>query len=205
MLISQKAFNLIINEETGGQSYYERTEQHPDYPGGSSGVTIGVGYDCGYETADSIQADWGPHLSADMVSHLRACAGIHSSPARALAHELRSKITVPWTVALNVFQSRDVPKWESIVARALPNTHLLTGDSFGALVSLAFNRGASFSLPGARYAEMRSIKTLMGLRKYTSIPEEIRGMKRLWKAGSDLWNRREHEAKLFEEGLVITA
>lgn len=205
MQISQKAFDLIVNEETGGQAYYEKSEQHPDWPGGMSGVTIGCGYDLGYETAESIQNDWASHLSADMVSHLKSCAGIHGSPARALAHELRNQITVPWTVALSVFQNRDVPKWEKLVNEALPNTPLLSGDSFGALVSLAFNRGASFSLSGPRYSEMRSIKTLMTMKQFAGIPDEIRAMSRLWSKGGDLWNRRFHEAKLFEEGLVISA
>ena len=205
MQISQKAFDLIVDEETGGQRYYERTEQHPDYPGGASGVTIGIGYDCGFESAKNIQMDWGGKISVDMLGHLRDCAGIHGSAARALAHELRSEVIIPWEVALDVFKNKDVPKWESTVGKALPNTADLSGDSFGALVSLAFNRGASFSLPGSRYSEMRHIKSLMTLKQFDGIPEEIRSMQRLWPKGGDLWNRREHEARLFEEGLVMPA
>lgn len=202
--MSQKAFDLIVNEETGGQSYYERTEQHPDYPGGASGVTIGCGYDLGHSTAAEIQADWGDKFSADILVHLKSCVGVNGSPARALAHELRPIVTVPWAVAIDVFKNRDVPKWEENVKQALPNWNLLHPDSFGSLVSLAFNRGASFNLSGPRYTEMRAIKTLMVMKKFTGIPDEIRAMKRLWPKGGDLYNRREHEARLFEEGLTVT-
>lgn len=38
MKISDKAFNLIVNEETGGLSYYLKTEQSTDWPGGASGA-----------------------------------------------------------------------------------------------------------------------------------------------------------------------
>ena len=154
MKISQKAFDLIVNEETGGQDYYRRTEQSTDWPGGMSGVTIGVGYDLGYCTANEIESDWGGKLSHAVIEELQSCAGIHGSPAHALAHELRSKVTVPWQTALDVFRNHDVPKWESIVDKALDNTSLLSPNSFGALVSLSFNRGASFSLSGDRYLEM---------------------------------------------------
>lgn len=68
MNISQAAFDLIVNEETGGQAYYNRTEIHPDWPGGASGVTIGIGYDCGYSDPSTIRADWGPLLPAAIVA-----------------------------------------------------------------------------------------------------------------------------------------
>lgn len=205
MKISQKAFNLIVDEETGGQTYYLKTEQSTDWPGGQSGVTIGCGYDLGYSTAAEIQTDWGDKLNVSMIADLKECAGIHGSSAAGLAHELRGKVLVPWLVALDVFKNRDVPKWEGIVERVLPNTELLSGDSLGALVSLAFNRGASFDLPGDRYREMRQIKVLMELKAFDKIPDQFRLMKRLWPHVEDLRNRREHEASLFEEGLIIDA
>jgi len=140
-----------------------------------------------------------------MVSELASCADIHGSPAHALAHELKGKVSVPWLVALDVFRNRDIPKWESIVEKELPNTELLSGDSFGALVSLAFNRGASFNLPGDRYREMRAIKLLMNEKKFEDIPAQIKAMSRLWPHVSDLRGRRQREAQLFDEGLTATA
>ncbi len=207
MLISQKAFDLIVAEETGGEAYYRETEQSTDWPGGASGVTIGCGYDCGYAGVADIAADWGDRLSPVMVKALQGVAGIHGSPAAALAHELRNMIDVPWDVALDVFKNRDVPKWETIVAKALANTDALLalphgGDSFGALVSLAFNRGASFALAGGRYREMRTIAAVMQARQFAAIPDQFRSMKRLWPNVRDLRDRRDHEAALFEGGLA---
>jgi len=200
--ISQAAIDLIVMEEVSSKAYYEAHYQHPEWPGGMSGVTIGIGYDCGYSTRTVIQADWGDKLPTAMVEALEDVAGIHGSPAESHAHELRHTVRVPWNAAMAVFIQRDMPKWEEIVAKALPNTDKLSPDSFGALVSLAYNRGASFSNKGARYAEMRAIKDHMSDSQFDHIPDEIRHMKRLWPNVSGLRARREHEANLFERGLT---
>ena len=211
--ISPAGDSLIIDEETGGQEYYEKTEMHPDWPGGASGVTIGNGYDCGYSDAATIAADWGPYLNVAAVQALQAVAGVHGSPAQSEAHALHW-ITVPWDAAMAVFHNRDLPKWMGICEQDLPNFDQLNGDCRGALLSLAFNRGDSWNIPAerdpsGRYTEMRAIKTDMENGTFDAIPAEIRAMKRLWPLGSvnhnDLTNRREHEALLFEHGIANMA
>ena len=202
--ISQASFDLIVNEETGGQAYYEKTEMHPDWPGGASGVTIGIGYDCGYSTPGTIAADWRVQLPQSVIQALQGAAGVRGSPASALAHELHW-ITVPWSSAMAVFSTLDLPKWVGIVRNALPNCDKLSPDCLGALVSLAFNRGASFTLQGDRYTEMRNIKAHMASMDFIQIPNEFLSMRRLWPQGGDLWKRRGHEAALFESGLQTAA
>lgn len=202
---SQSAIDLIVMEEVSSEAAYQKLYQHPEYPGGASGVTIGIGYDCGYSTSETIQADWGDKLPPAMVHALQAVACIHGSPASSHAHELRGVVTVPFDAAMSVFKERDMPKWEAIVTKALPNTDKLSGDSFGALVSLAYNRGTSFQTPGDRYAEMRGIRLLMGAQKFSRIPDEFRDMKRLWPNMVGLRNRRDHEADLFAKGLSESA
>jgi GH24 family phage-related lysozyme (muramidase) len=101
-----------------------------------------------------------------------------------------------------VFIGRDMPKWEAIVAKALPNASQLAPDSFGALVSLAYNRGPSFSNMGDRYREMRAIRDHLANQQFAEIPDDIRSMKRLWQNVVGLRNRRDHEATLFEKGLA---
>ena len=135
MKISQAAFDLIVQEETGGEAYYRAREHSTDWPGGASGVTIGCGYDCGYATHDELRRDWGGKIPDRMIDALEDMVGITGSPARSHAHELHGLVEVPWDVALDVFRNRDVPKWEAIVARDLDNTDKLSGDSFGALVA----------------------------------------------------------------------
>jgi hypothetical protein len=198
---SQAAIDLIVAEEVSSQAVYEKKFQHPEWPGGMSGVTIGIGYDCGYSTPTVIQGDWDNKLSVAMVAALEAVAGIHGTPAASHAHELRNVVTVPWEAAMAVFIGRDIPKWEGIVIKALPNAIQLAPDSFGALVSLAYNRGPSFSNAGDRYREMRAIKDHMAKEQFAEIPDEFRSMRRLWPNMTGLRNRRDHEAALFEKGL----
>ena len=198
---SQAAVDLIVMEEVTSKNLYNLKYQHPEWPGGASGVTIGIGYDCGYSTPTVIQADWGDKLPVGMVAALEAVAGIHGSAASSHAHELRNVVTAPWAAAMAVFLGRDMPKWEATVLTHLPNSIQLPPDSFGALVSLAYNRGPSFSAVGDRYREMRAIRDHLINQQFSEIPDDIRSMKRLWPNVVGLRNRRDHEAKLFEKGL----
>jgi hypothetical protein len=199
---SQRAILLDVTEEDGDQNYYFKTEEHFSWPGGSSGPTVGVGYDCGYETAASIQADWSPFIDAARVAILVPAAGLTGSHGQQFVAEHRNAITITWVESLAQFQGRELPKWEAIVEAHLPNTDLLSGDSFGALTSLTYNRGPSFDSPGSRYVEMRNIKAHMAAERFDLIPNEFLAMRRLWPKGGDLWNRRGHEALLFRDGLV---
>jgi hypothetical protein len=201
---SQAAIDLIVTCEVSSERTYMERYQHPEWPGGMSGVTVGIGYDCGYSTADVIAADWGDKLPAAMVHALEHVAGIKGSAAHSHAHELFGIVKIPFDAAMAVFIQRDMPKWERVVSHALPNTDKLSGDSFGSLTSLAYNRGASFSLPGDRYTEMRGIRYLMGAEQFERIPDEIREMKRLWPKSPGLQIRRDKEAALFEAGLHAT-
>jgi hypothetical protein len=82
---SQAAVDLIVAEEVSSQAVYQARYQHPEWPGGASGVTIGIGYDCGYSTANTIQGDRGDKPPAPMVKCLQDVAGIHGSPASSYA------------------------------------------------------------------------------------------------------------------------
>lgn len=199
---SQDAINLIVQEEVTSEAVYTKSYTQPTWPGGMSGVTIGIGYDCGYSTSAQIDADWAPHVSVGMVEAMQEVAGITGSAAHSHAHELVGKVIIPWAAAMAVFMERDMPKWEGIVARSLPNTDKLHPDSFGALTSLAYNRGPTFSTPGARYAEMRSIHQHMVGSTFNLIPDDFRHMKHLWPNVLGLRLRRDREAALFYKGLV---
>jgi GH24 family phage-related lysozyme (muramidase) len=86
---------------------------------------------------------------------------------------------------------------------ALPNFVDLPPLCQGALLSLSYNRGTGgYDDPGSRDSEMRAIKADMAEKKFTAIPALIISMRRLWPRGGDLWNRRIHEASLFQKGLA---
>lgn len=199
---SQRAILLQITEEDGDQNYYYRVESHFSWPGGQSGPTAGVGYDCGYSTADQIHADWSGFVDDATVAALARAAGIKGSAAASWVAHHRHDITITWDQALAQYKAHELPKWEAMVQADLPNTDLLSGDSFGALVSLTYNRGPSYDAPGNRYVEMRNIKAHMAAKAFNLIPNEFLAMRRLWPPGGDLWNRRTHESLLFRDGLM---
>ncbi len=201
MRSSQAAIDMIVMFEVSSEARYNATYRIPTWPGGASGVTIGIGYDCGYQSAAQIASDWGQYLTPDMISKLCACAGMTGARAQVEIYKLRNVVSVSWTTAMAVFQNHDIPKWESLVEKSLPNCNLLSGDSLGALISLAYNRGASFLAEGDRYREMRDIRQHMEAKNFTAIPNDIRSMQRLWPNVPGLQSRRRLEATLFEKGL----
>ena len=201
MRSSQRAFLMIIGFEVSDEATYNRLYRPPTWPGGASGVTIGIGWDCGYATAAEISAAWSPYLTPDMIMRLCGAAGMTGARAQVETHKLRTAVSVSWTAAMAVCQNRDMPKWEGLVEKTLPNTDLLSGDSFGSLVSIAYNRGDAFTEPGVRELEMREIHSSMASRNFAAIPGEIRSMQRLWPNVPGLQSRRRQEADLFQAGL----
>jgi uncharacterized protein (TIGR02594 family) len=204
--ISDEAISLIVEAEVSGPKTYEKVYRRPTWPKGASGVTIGIGYDVGYVTGLQLAEDWGPVMSASMIAQLQTACGVKGAAAGPLAKKLAENgVDVPFDDAMKVFLKRDIPRWVGIVERALRNTNALSKDCLGALVSLAYNRGASFSKAGDRYTEMRNIKTFMDQSQFDRIPDEFRKMKRLWPDMRGLQTRREAEAQLFERGLARPA
>lgn len=201
MKSSERAFDLIVTEEDGDKVYYIRHYQGFDWPQGVSGPTIAIGYDCGYVTRAEALADWTGIVSDATVSAIVSACGMRGEAAHAFVRAHGNLVTITWEQALKEFSDREMPKWEGHVDAALPNTDLLSGDSYGAIVSLAYNRGPSFDAPGPHYAEMRAIKQHMAAKEFELIPDEFLSMRRLWPQGGDLWRRREHEADLFRQGL----
>lgn len=209
-LISRAAINLIVAEEVSSQAVYTKKYRRPEWPGHQSGVTIGIGYDIGYATPSRLRADWSGHIPESMIAALLPVCGVRGPSAKALTARLRPKVDVPWEAAMAVFENVDVPRWVATVRKALPNTEQLSPDCLGALVSLAYNRGASFSNRRKpddaidRYREMRAIKAHMVASNFEDIPAEFRAMKRIWPTSAGLRGRRDREAALFQKGLAAT-
>jgi GH24 family phage-related lysozyme (muramidase) len=202
--ISQKAFDLIVEFEVSSEQVYERKYRAPVWPQGQSGATIGIGYDVGYTAVPMLHADWDGAVPAAMVSALETAIGVRGAPARAVAASLRGSVDVPFSAAILVHRSKVMPRWVGLAESRLPNTGMLNADSLGALVSLIYNRGASFDQAGDRFTEMRAIKSHMRDRAFARIPDDFRSMKRLWPDVPGLQARREREARLFEAGLAAT-
>lgn len=200
--ISKAAFDLIVKEEVSSEAVYRKRYTHTEWPGFSSGVTIGIGYDVGYATKERLWKDWSGLIPDDMIKALERCCGVRGTSAKGLAAALRKQVTVPWEAAIENFEKVLLPRWVKTVRDKLPNTHLLSPDSLGALASLAYNRGPSFRNSGDRYREMRAIYAHMAAKNFAAIPYEFKSMARLW-PGSGLVSRRHREAELFRRGLAM--
>lgn len=202
MKSSREAIDLIIAAEVTSKEVYVKKYQRPEWPGGASGITVGIGSDLCYASPEKIRADWGSVVDPETLKVMVSCSGISGERAKNLLPKVRNKILITWDQAIDVFLNSDVPEWEARLEKTLPNTDLLSPNQFGVLVSLIYNRGASFSKAGPRYAEMRNIKTHMQNKNLKKIPGELRAMKRLWGASlSGLRKRRDDEARLFEKDL----
>lgn len=196
--LTPAATKLILDYEVGGgEAYYDKKLIHPTWPGGQSGVTIGVGYDLGYNSQSQFQADWGTRLAAADYNRLKACLGSKASVASGLIRGVKD-ISVPWSAASAVFFALTVPRFYREALGAFPGMDKLPGDAQGALVSLVFNRGTS--MKGDSRREMRAIRDLVPKGDLKGIAAQLRSMKRLWvgKHLDGLIARREAEAKLVE-------
>lgn len=205
--ISDKAIDLVVTFEVSSKAAYERAYRHPTWPKGKSGITIGIGYDIGYVSPDTLAQDWRANLPDREVDILRPACGVKGPAAQALLPQT-SAVDVPFDNAMSVFRDVTLGKTATQTLRFLPRAARLHPDSFGALVSLVYNRGASFALEGDRYAEMRQIRSDIAESRFQDVPGRIRSMKRLWQndpSARGLVTRRELEALLFEEGLAAEA
>jgi hypothetical protein len=201
--VSDDTLRMIIASEVSSEALYEARYQQPLWPGGKSGVTVGVGYDVGYSTPDWLQEDWGDILPGADLQLLKSACKVTGPQASAMLKSVAA-IRIAWADAYRQFSTTALPRWTAETIGSLPNAEKLSADSLGALVSLDYNRGPSWKLLGDRYREMRAIRLHMVNEEYGLIPAEIRSMTRLWineRGMEGLVIRRNLEAALFEKGL----
>lgn len=204
MRSSQAAVDLIVANEISSKEIYNRKFKRPCWPGGRSGVTVAIGYDLGYTTRDKVAKDFGKHLPAAMIIAMQNVVGLTGDAARMALAGIQNKVEISWDVAMEVFETVDLLRYENMLLKACPGSENLSPDCFGALTSITYNRGSGgFTSAGGRYREMQMIRAAILAKNYQSIPGQIRAMKRIW-AGQGLpglLRRRDEEAALFERGL----
>lgn len=193
MNISEKAFALIVE--------HEGCPARPYWPGGESGITIGIGYDLGYRTLMEFVRDWGDKLSASSKERLSHVIGKRGDSARIALADVRD-IHIAKDAAAAVLRANTIPWAISETRRVFPGVERLPQDAAGALVSLVFNRGGSMS--GESRREMRAIQKAVLTLDLREIAAQLRAMKRLWVGRNldGLLRRREDEARLVESCIV---
>lgn len=200
MTISDAALDLIIGQEVTDRATYVKKYQNFDWPGGDSGPTVGIGYDCGYCSMAEIKADWSGIIPDSMIAALVEASGIKGARAGQWVRANRMRVAITWAQAYQQLIEREIPKWERRLAAAIPNTASLHPDSCGALLSLVYNRGES--MVGDRRREMRAIREHMASGRLDLVDDDIRAMVRLWPDTPGLRKRRLIEADLFERGVA---
>lgn len=192
MQVPQPAIDLILK--------FEGLDQPGQWPGESSGITLGHGYDLGYTDYATFRRDWTGHLTLEQIACLKPAIGRTGLTAKAMSPKF-ADIRVTREAAAAVFATATLPKYTRQTAQAFPGIEHFPALVFGALVSLVFNRGTS--MIGERRAEMVAIRDIIrnvgpttdGVRMIAS---QIRSMKRLWvgKHVDGLLRRRDAEAAM---------
>lgn len=208
--LSRKAIALLMKFEVGGgQSYYDKFLARPSWPGYSSGITVGIGVDLGYD--DSILDHLATILEPEQLERLKDTVGAKGNAAKPYVKGLRD-IVIPWDFAARYFEEYTLPKYIEQTLNAFPGAENLPDDAFGALVSLVFNRGPLVNNTDRR-KEMANIRTILAKNKdnitapvVRAIGDEVRKMSRLWPnnkaSNNDLYDRRQQEADLIINSVV---
>lgn len=197
--IATRAVSFIAREEVSSRAQYDALLAAPCYPGGASGITIGIGYDLRFEAAH-FAADWGDRLDGPTHAALVPWLGVAGSAAGVAA---LAAVRIGWDAAWFVFTRRSLPAYVAETRAAFPGFDALSGPSRGALVSLVYNRGAAMQdgSPDDRRREMRAIRDALAAGRPQDVPAALLAMRRLWPDLRGLRERREREAALFAEGL----
>ncbi len=200
LVVSKTGLDMLIHFEISSDSYYRRKLSAPFWPGGASGVTIGIGYDLGYNTTKQIEKEWSGTISDAIVQELKGVSGLTGIEAREAAQRLQALgIKIPLEAAKEVFFRNTLPRYAEQTRKAYPGVEKLPHDAQAALLSLIYNRG-----PGKRgphRQEMKAIEALVVKKALSEIAEQIRSMKRLWadRGLAGLLKRRDAEAAMVEK------
>jgi putative peptidoglycan binding protein len=187
---------FIARCEIGSPKQYRNQYRHPEWPGESSGITIGIGYDLKFCTRDAFEADWAG-VPAAAVNRLASAFRVTGNAA--LCTSL-ADLDFPLELAMKVFINRTLPEFLGKTRSIYPQVDRLSPARRTALVSLVYNRGTD--LDGDRRREMRTIQSLLAAGDLDAVSTEIDAMERLWPGTPGLVKRRHDEARLWRSGFA---
>jgi len=134
----------IAKAETGGLSYYDNNAQFPHYPGGKSGITIGVGFDLGQNSTQEFTRVWSSYLSSTEIAELSKDSKLKNRPKRGSkkrARELKKMgIQISFDIAWQVFTKDTLPDYYDKTQSIYPSLPNLPDLCRSALVSLIYQR-----------------------------------------------------------------
>jgi len=195
--------NKIISWEVGSKSYYDKYLSTPTWPGGDSGVTLGIGVDLGFYTKAQV-AEMFSFLPQNQIKELQSAVGYTGQKAHVQIGPKMKQIHISYEDAVGVFKKYDIPKATRELLKIYPNAPKLNPDTTAMLLSLVYNRGNS--LRGNTRVDMADIAHItetIEAEDYEAIAQEFEDMTRLWKGkGLDgLVNRRLEEADIIRHSV----
>jgi len=203
--MTPEQIHLIIQDEIGAEypndkRYYNAKCASPIWAGGGSGVTIGIGFDLGFNTKAEITKAWGSKVNGNHLVYFLECSGIKGIVAKKKIGAISRSIKIPYEIAIEVFMESSLPKFTKLTKSIYPNLDNLNDTTQAILIGLVYNRGASLKDKegSTRRVEMRELVDATNKADYAVIAALIHRMKRLW-VGTDvsgLVERRENESKL---------
>jgi hypothetical protein len=191
--VSRTGLDLLVAFEVSSPAFYEKKLRCPVWPGGESGVTIGIGYDIGVTSARQCEQDWRGQLSDEMVDRLMTAQGIAGARAKQLARDL-ADVEVSYDIAQAVFYRCTVPLFARRTLDVYPRVDKLPPDAQAMVLSLVYNRGTRLS--GSRRRHMAALKPLIARGDLDAIAEQFDLMTELWPDLPGLRERRRKEAAM---------
>jgi hypothetical protein len=195
---------FIARAEVGSPGGYRARYASPVWPGGQSGVTIGIGYDLRFADRNRLTADWADQLTPEALARLAPSCGQPGS--RELCEPLRD-LKVPLLAAVTVFLRRTLPRTLEQTRAIWPQVDGVEPARRTALVSVVYNRGSGLrdtdrTLQNRR--EMREIRGLLAAGLLDDVATQIESMARLWDPAREagLIERRRAEAMLWRYGFT---
>lgn len=82
LIASRDGLEQLIEFEISSPQYYYRNLKKPIWPGGKSGITIGIGYDLGYHRGRQIEQNWRGRIPDSDIERLVGVAGLRGEDAK---------------------------------------------------------------------------------------------------------------------------
>jgi hypothetical protein len=173
---------------------------HPYWPGGESGITIGVGWDLGQHCKSELFRAWAG-LDRATLRQLEEAIQKRGRAAALLVPQLKL-IDVPRSISRSVFRSSLEDSYYPMTLRLFPGVERLPTEVQVALLSVVFNRGVllgrdpdwSKAKELDRRWEIRRLREDVRQRDFFAIYIRLGTMKRLWEKSGPrglLYRRRD--------------
>jgi len=129
----------------------------------------------GQNTAEWTITSWTPYFTDDIVKRMAECSGdLSVSSAKRDVANLQD-IVVVWNVAINEFNTQEVPNYYQTALRVFPGLDNLTTNAQSAVLSVCYNRG--FQMNGSSRIDMRTLRTAVANKDYQAMADAILHMK----------------------------